>query len=136
MGIVHTRELAGMEMAAYQYRRTMQNLPQQNPQMEKNQTRSITMNNLLFLGGYAIAFIVLMLPVEICNQLKPLRKRYYFLALLLMTVAYYLVIASFTGQWAKPLLWTLQEFLFLSGLLFMEEISNTLKSFWRRIRGK
>jgi len=84
------------------------------------------MNNLLFLGGYAIAFIVLMLPVEICNQLKPLRKRYYFLALLLMTVAYYLVIASFTGQWAKPLLWTLQEFLFLSGLLFMEEISNKI----------
>ena len=94
------------------------------------------MNNLLFLGGYAIAFFVLMLPVEICNQLKPLRKRYYFLTLLLMTVAYYLVIASFTGQWARPLLWTLQEFLFLSGLLFMEEISNTLKSFWRRIRGK
>jgi len=28
MGIVHTRELAGMEMAAYQYSCAMQNLPQ------------------------------------------------------------------------------------------------------------
>jgi hypothetical protein len=35
MGIFHTCELAGMEMAAYQYRCTMQNLSWQNPQMEE-----------------------------------------------------------------------------------------------------
>jgi len=53
-----------------------------------------------------------------------------------LPVLQYVAPKEILQPWAKPLLWTLQEFLFLSGLLFMEEISNTLKSFWRRIRGK
>ncbi len=94
------------------------------------------MNEIVFTGGYLIVFIIFMLPVEIRNQIKPLAKRYYFLAILLTALVYYLIVAFFSQQWAKPFLWILSPVLYVSGLLFTDEIVNGIVSFWRRLRGK
>jgi len=86
-----------------------------------------------WMGGYLLAFIVFMLPVEIRYRIKPFAKRYYFFALLLMTLIYYLLVAFFSDEWQKAFFWSLSQLLVLSGLLFMEEIGNGIVDFWRRI---
>ena len=91
------------------------------------------MNQMEWMGGYLLAFIVFMLPVEIRYRIKPFAKRYYFFALLLMTLIYYLLVAFFSDEWQKAFVWSLSQLLVLSGLFFMEEIGNGIADFWRRI---